>query len=163
MPISRLAKAAGATLLCLLGTGAYAQAYSWKLQCQSVGGGAQEALGDREGHTVSVGNYNCRTEGGPVDGPVLTGYAVWEWDKGNAVNVGGFGVYRKPGAMLVYQHIEGKMALIMDNGKVTGRKATGGVNYTMATGSAAVLKGKKVSYASSSTGPGLFVVELKAE
>ena len=40
---------------------------SHRLACQSIGNGAAEPLGDREGHALSAGNFTCRTEGGPLD------------------------------------------------------------------------------------------------
>ena len=40
---------------------------SHRLACQSIGNGAAEPLGDREGHAPSVGNFTCRIEGGPLD------------------------------------------------------------------------------------------------
>ena len=40
---------------------------SHRLVSQSIGNGAAEPLGDREGHAPSVGNFTCRIEGGPLD------------------------------------------------------------------------------------------------
>lgn len=40
---------------------------SHRLACQSIGNGAAEPLGDREGHALSAGNFTCRTEGRPLD------------------------------------------------------------------------------------------------
>lgn len=156
----RIASAAALMSLC---PSAFAQGVTWKLQCQSVGNSAPEPLGDREGHTISVLEYNCRTEGGPLDGAVLTGMSASEWDKGSANILSAQGIYRKPGGTAVFQHTEGKNTLIMADGKVTGWSGTGRGTYKLATGSAASLAGKGYSYSARSTGVGLFTVDVKAE
>ena len=156
--------AAATALLALLPLAASAQALSWKLSCQNVGSSPPEPMGDREGHNLSTGGYSCRTEGGPMDGAIVTGHSVWEWDKGSAVRAAGYGVYRKPGAMVVYQHVDGQFNLVTgDGGKVTGWTATGSGPYTSTAGAGSVLKGKKFSFSARSTAPGQFTVDVKAE
>jgi hypothetical protein len=151
-----------AAALALAATGAAAQSGpTAKLYCHTVGNGAPEALGDREGHTVAVGQFTCRVEGGPTDGGILTGITIVEWDKGSAVLLSGTGITRKPGAVTAYQHLEGKSSLVMTDGKPTGVAGSGRGRYTLATGSAASLVGKTYGYTFSTTGPGQFVVEVK--
>lgn len=162
---SRFIRAAAPVLIALsiASGGALAQGASWKLQCHSVGGSSPEPLGDREGHSVQTSQYSCRTEDGPLDGAVLTGVNVWEYDKATAKGVSGHGVYRMPGTRAVYQHDEQKLTLVMTDGKVSGFTATGRGTYKLATGSAAALAGKPYTYSARGTGPGQFAVDVKAE
>jgi hypothetical protein len=142
--------------------GALAQAGATaKLYCHAVGASPPEALGDREGHAIAVGQITCRVEGGVTDGGVLTGMTIYEWDKGSATMLSGSGVTRKPGATTAYQHTEGKQSLILTDGKVTGAAGSGRGRYTMATGAAAVNDGKTYSYTFRTNGPGQFIVEVK--
>lgn len=134
-----------------------------KYICQDIGGGPPEPLGDREGHSISVGPYSCRVDSGALSGGVSTGASIWEWDKTNAVLVSGNGVIRKPGATVVYQATEGKLALTMADGKVTGFTASGRGSYPMAIGSAASLAGKSFTWTAKSTGPGQFEIDGKGE
>lgn len=148
----------------LVGAGAFAQtADSYRLICNNVGNNAPEALGDREGHAISVSDYACRVEGSSSDGGLLTGRTIYEWDKTNAVGLTGSGVTRKPGATTSYINTETKAALTMVDGKPAGVSGSGRGHYTMATGSAAALKGKSYSFTFKSTGPGQFVVDVKLE
>src|SRR5271169_6733710 len=100
--------------------GAVAQQIS-KFTCQAVGAnGAPEPLGDREGHGISVTTASCRNVGGVLDGSLTTPQEIWEWDGTNAKMLLESGVVRKPGAMATYELTEGKLALTMTDGKVTG-------------------------------------------
>ena len=143
-------------------SGAFSQSgQTARLFCQTVGGGAPETLGDREGHSVSVGEVACRVEGGPQDGGVMTGTTIYEWDKTNGVLLSGVGVTRKPGALVTHQHSEGKISLIIADGKVAGSTFSGRGRITMATGAASLLQGKTYSYAGKTTGPGQLTVDVK--
>jgi hypothetical protein len=151
-----------AAALALVSAGAAAQAGSTaKLYCHTVGNGAPEALGDREGHAVSVGHYTCRIEGGATDGGILTGTTIAEWDKGSAILLSGTGITRKPGAVTAFQHTECKQSLVMTDGKPAGITGSGRGRYILATGSAASLAGRTYSYTFSTTGPNQFVVDVK--
>jgi hypothetical protein len=142
---------------------AVAQEKTFTLTCQDVGGGVPEPLGDRDGHSISVEQYSCSASSGPMSGGVWTGSIIWEWDKTNAVMVSGNGVIRKPGATAVYQEKEGKIALTMSDGKVTGFAASGAGSWVMATGSAASLAGKTYTFAAKPIGPAQFTVEIKGD
>ena len=136
---------------------------SHRLACQSIGNGAAEPLGDLEGHALSAGNFTCRTEGRPLDGGVLTGATIREYDKLGAVGLSGSGVTRKPRAMAAYMNTESKLALTLVDGMVTGFTGTGRDRHTPASGSAAALSGKSYSYTFGSTGAGQFGVDGKVE
>ena len=78
-----------------------------------------------------------------MSGGVSTGKIIWEWDGTNAVLLSDSGVIRKPGSTLVYFGTEGKLALTMADGKVTGATAALKGQQQLATGSAASLAGKQ--------------------
>jgi hypothetical protein len=135
--------------------GVVAEELSFKLYCQEVGGsGEPEPAGDRAGHMMSVDQYSCRMEGGPMDGAVVTGNDVTDWDKAGGVLLVGNAVARKPGAFAAYQDTEGKVALTIADGKVTGATGVGKIHWVVATGGAAPLAGKTFSYTFKATGPG---------
>lgn len=141
---------------------AVAQENIIKNTCQDVGVSPSEPLGDREGHAISVVEYSCRVDSGPLSGGVMTGTAIWEWDKTNAVMLSNSGVIRKPGSTAVYVS-DGKNALTIADGKVTGFTASGRGSWPMAIGGAASLAGKSFTWTAKSTGPGQYDVELKVE
>ncbi len=132
-----------------------------KYACQGIGASAPEPLGDREGHSISVEQFSCRVESGPMSGGVLSGALIWEWDKANAVLISGSGVIRKPDATVVYKDSDGKLALTMADGKVTGFTASGGVSFPIATGSGASLAGKSAAWTATPIGPDQFDVVEK--
>jgi hypothetical protein len=131
--------------------------------CQDIGVAAPEPLGDREGHTITIDQQSCHVDSGPMSGGILTGRTIWEWNGPNAVLVSGNGVIRKPGATVVYVQTEGKLALTMADGKVTGFTASGKGPWAIATGSAASLAGKSATWTAKPAGPGQFTVEDKLE
>jgi hypothetical protein len=141
---------------------AIAQETTFTFTCQEFGGGSPpEPLGDREGHAISVGNYSCRADSGPLAGGVLTGTGIWEWDKTNAKMISNGGVIRKPGASAGYQITDGKLALTITDGKVTGATGEGAGTYSVAVGDAASLNGKSFTWTTKSTGPGTFQIDVK--
>jgi hypothetical protein len=144
--------------------GVVAEELSFKLYCQEVGGsGEPEPAGDRAGHMMSVDQYSCRMEGGPMDGDVVTGNGVTDWDKAEGVFIVGNAVARKPGAFAAYQDTEGKVALTIADGKVTGATGVGKIHWVVATGGAAPLAGKTFSYTFKATGPGQWEAKATSE
>jgi hypothetical protein len=143
--------------------GAIAEELSFKLICQDIGAGANEPVGDHENHVISVDQYSCRMETGPMSGAVLTGSDVIEWDNTNGVEVLGSAAVRKPGGFAVYQDMEGKFAVAIADGKVTGFSGAGKVHWVVATGSAAPLAGKTFSYTMKSTGAGQWEADATSE
>ena len=133
-------------------------------ECQGVGGSPPEPLGDREGHSISVGQYSCRAESGPLAGSVGTGADMWEWDGPKATQISNTGVARKPGAILAWKDAEGKITLTMTDGKVTGWAGSGrGVN-ALATGDWAPMAGKSYTWTAKSHGPASqFSIEVTYE
>jgi hypothetical protein len=140
-----------------------AEEISFKQICQYVGAGAREPVGDHEGHLTLVSQYSCRMEGGPMDGAVVTGGDVTDWDKTSGVEVLGDAVVRKPGGFAVYQDTEGKAAVTIADGKVTGFTGSGKVHWVIATGSAAPLAGRTFDYTMKSTGAGQWEADAMSE
>jgi hypothetical protein len=143
--------------------GAVAQETSFKQICQEVGGSAPEPVGDREGHSISIGRYSCRMDSGPTSGGVVTGSDILDWDKTNGVLVMGNAVVRKPGGFAAYQDTERKIALTITDGKVTGFTGSGKIRWTIATGSAAPLASKTFSWTVKSTGAGQWEADATSE
>jgi hypothetical protein len=159
-----------AVLLVALACGAFAPrllaqsaALSYRLLCQTVGTSPPESLGDREGHSISVVQQSCRVEGGPMEGAIMTGSVVYEWDKAQGIGLSGHAVMRKAGATVVLQLGEFKNALTMTDGKATGFLGTGQGSYKLVTGSATVLAGKTFTYVGKPSGPGQYTVEIKVD
>lgn len=136
---------------------------AFKGNCQNIGMTAMEPVGDRAGHNLSVSQYTCRIEGGPLDGSVMTGSSSWEWDGPNGIGRAGAGVYRKAGTVVVYDHSDAQITLNMVDGKPAGFVSTGHGHYTMGTGSAAALQGRAYSFVARSSGFNQFVLEVNQE
>ncbi len=129
--------------------------------CTFIGVNPQEQLNDRQGHAISISQFTCRAEGGLLDGAVMTGSQIYEWNGANAVGHAGYGVYRKPGATLIYVNDEMKNMLTMTDGKVTGFAASGRGHYALATGTVESLAGKTYTYTAKPIGPGQFLLESR--
>ena len=161
----RLTNLAAFTVATTLSAGAFAQKpVTQSSTCQAIGIAPQEAVGDREGHTYSVSQYSCQNQGGgPFDGAIMTGSTIWESDKGSSVALAGSGVIRKPGMSAVFVLTEGKNALTMADGKVTGFSGTAKGVYKVAAGTASSLAGKSFSSTFRSIGGGQFVIETTVD
>jgi hypothetical protein len=133
--------------------------YTWT--CQDVGANPPEALGDREGHSISVDAVSCHSKSESMSGALLTGTYIWEWNGPNAVLLSATGVIRKPGATMVYQETGGSIALTMTDGKVTGFTASGKGYEKLATGSLAALAGTPYTWTVKPAGPGQSTVVVK--
>ncbi len=130
--------------------------------CHYVGISTIEPLGDREGHGLRVAPLSCVITAGPLSGGVFTGTTIWEMDKSGGAFLAGNGVLRKPGAMVVELLTDGKLELVMSDGKVIGATTTGHGRYVMAVGSAASLSGKTWVYTTKATATG-FSIEVKGD
>ncbi len=140
---------------------AMAQEITYTWTCQDVGANPPEALGDREGHSISVNAVSCHSKSEAMSGALLTGTYIWEWNGPNAVLLSATGVIRKPGATMVYQETGGSIALTMTDGKVTGFTASGKGYEKLATGSLAALAGTPYTWTVKPAGPGQSTVEVK--
>jgi hypothetical protein len=131
--------------------------------CQLVGRGQSEPLGDRDGHMLSITQISCLANAGVLSGGVLTGSSIYELNKGAGVLITASGVITKPGQTAVYVATEGKLALVMTDGKVTGTTTSGRGSYPIATGGWSTLAGKSFIYSTHPTGPGLFEIDVTSE
>ena len=155
----------GAITLLTLSAGVSGQATptSFKHSCLSVGMSPPEPLADRAGQSISIGDYVCTTEGGPLDGATVNGRSMthFEGPKGTALSASG--VTRKPGAQAVWVNSEGRTELKMSEGRVTGFEGTGRGRYVLGSGAFSALNGKGYSYKAYSTGPGRFAIDVSME
>ena len=124
--------------------------------CRNVGAFTPEQLGDREGHALSIGQASCQGAEGPGAGAVLTEGSMWEWDGPKAKELSDYGVWRKPGATMAFQHTDGTLELTMTDGKPSGWTASGHGIVTLATGSWASFNGKTYEWTGKGTGPNVF-------
>ena len=128
-----------------------------KLVCQDVGRiEALELLGDRDGHGIIPHTNSCRYQSGVMDGAGQTLESIWEWDKTTGALLAASGIARKPGATVVFQFTEGKIALTMTDGKPTGFTGIGKGRMLLASGAAAALAGTTFAWTIKSTGAGQF-------
>ena len=88
--------------------GATAQELHGHQVCRAVGAFTPEQLGDREGHALSSGESSCQATEGPFAGAVVTETSMLEWDGPKAKELSGYGVARKPGATVAFQHTDGR-------------------------------------------------------
>ncbi|MGO4391284.1 hypothetical protein AB4Z46_08015 [Variovorax sp. M-6] len=160
--ISRNLRLVGTLAFTLMSFGACGQTpMVLRSNCQGVGAAPQEPAG--EGRTVSVSQYSCLNEGGPLEGSVMTGTTIWDSNKGASVSLSGSGVIRKPGSLVVYVVTESTNSTTMVDGKVTGFSGTGKGVYQLATGGASSLAGKSFTFKFHSTGFGRFVVDTSLD
>jgi hypothetical protein len=146
------------------GPAAAAQESTATFTCQDIGADAPlEPLGDREGHSISISQFSCRVDSGPMSGGVSTGTGIWEWNGPNAVLVSQHGVIRKAEATLVFVDTAGTLALTMAGDKVTGWAASGRVTFPVATGSAAAMAGKSATWTAKPTGPAQFSIDVSTK
>jgi len=138
---------------------------TWTYTCQNVGASGQpEPLGDKEGHSISIVESTCTAGPGPQAGGVMTAVTGWEWNGPNAVMLFSNCVVRKPGATIVCNNTEAKLALTMADGKVTGFTASGGGVDVLATGDWASMNGKRFHWTAKPVGPGSqFIIESTNE
>jgi hypothetical protein len=137
---------------------------TWTYTCQDVGASQPEPLGDKEGHSFSMSESSCTAGPGPQAGGVMTGMSTWEWNGPNVVMLFSNCVVRKPGAIIVCNNTEAKIALTMTDGKVTGWTASGGGVDTLATGDWASMNGKRFHWTAKPVGPGSqFIIESTNE
>lgn len=130
-----------------------------RASCVAVGANPAEPIGDRPGHAIQVNTFTCRLSGGPMEGGVMTGTNMFEWDGGKAVLLSGAGVARKPGSFGVYQITQGSLTMVMADGKPAGVTGAGKGVMKYGSGVAAPFSGKTYSYTARSISPTEFVIE----
>ncbi len=136
-------------------------AADYRAVCTLIGTFTPEPIGTDQ--TIIATSNTCRAEGGPLDGAVATVHSVWKWEKGDATVVSQTGVWRKPGTIAVFETTDGRMSLIMKDGKPAGWTQTSKTTFKLATGAAASWAGKTYTTQNRSTGPGQFVADIKID
>ena len=121
-------------------------------------GGVVMPVSDREGHTITDGQWQCHVDSGPMAGGIATGTGVWEWEGTHGREVTFSIVVRKHGAVAVLRGIDGKMTMTLSEGKPIGLAGSGKYDYALATGPWAPLAGKTETWASSYTSKTDFMV-----
>jgi len=154
---------AGVAILAMASAAAWSQPTSYRLLCTNHGANWNEPIGDREGHTLQVGDATCSVQGGSMDGAVVTQQVLWEYDKGVGTLVSSHSIYRKPGAVLVVVGRRGTLNLQMTEGRVSGWTASGAGVFGMAAGGAASLEKKNANWTARPTGNRTYVIEVTVE
>ena len=131
--------------------------------CQYIEAPTAEPFGNEEGHAISVRDYSCEVEQGPLTGGVLTARAVWEMDESGGKLLLGGGVIRKPGAMAILQLSDGKLEYVTTSGSVTEIRTSGHGVYVVASGGAASLSGKNFTYITKTIAAGRFYFKGERE
>jgi hypothetical protein len=142
---------------------AKAQEYTDVYACQYIGAITSEPLGDSEGHVLRITDASCLVTAGPLSGGISTVRTIWEGDKTGGTLLAGEAVTRKPGGMAVNTLTDGKLEVMISDGKVVGVVSSGHGRYVMAVGSAAAVAGKAFVFNTKTTGPGQYSIEAKRE
>ena len=123
-----------------------------RYECNIVGNGNPEPVGDRAGHALVNMQYVCRGVEGLVKGAVFSANGVTEWDgpKGTFLLAGG--THRIAGGFAVTQLIEGTASVIMKDDKPVGMTSAGTASVKFASGPLNALAGKTYKFSTKSTG-----------
>lgn len=131
-----------------------------RYECNTVGFGSQEPLGDRPDHTFSTVDYACVAVDGVLKGAVYTGFSAVEWDGPKGTFLVGNGVHRIPGGRVVSQMVEGNISYVMKDGKPVGTESAGKGIVKFASGSFAALAGKALKFTTTPVNPIRFILEF---
>jgi hypothetical protein len=154
----------GALMLFTLSADGFAQSpTTYKHLCIAVGVNTTEPLPDRAGQSLTIGDFVCTTEGGPLDGATVTGRTINHYDGLTGTALSGNGVTRRPGGQVYWQATEQRTEIKMSEGRVTGFDGVGRGRFVLTTGAYSALNGKAYSYKFNSTGPGRFTVDVSLE
>jgi hypothetical protein len=131
-----------------------------RYECNIVGIGNPEPLGDRAGHGLVSYQFSCYGVEGILKGAVYSAVHVSEWEgqQGNFLLAGG--VHRIAGGFAVTQMTEGAATVIMKDGKPAGVTGSGKAVFELGSGSLAALSGKAVKFTSKSTGVNRFELDF---
>jgi hypothetical protein len=123
-----------------------------RYECNIVGNGNPEPVGDRAGHALVNMQYVCRGVEGLVKGAVFSANGVTEWDgpKGTFLLAGG--THRVAGGFAVTSLIQGTALVIMKDDKPVGMTSAGTASVKFATGALSALAGKTYKFATQGTG-----------
>jgi hypothetical protein len=154
-----------ATFLCsalsLIGASGFALAETiGRYECNYVGAMSQEAIGDREGHSLVSYQFSCFGVDGILKGAVYTASTASELDGTRRTYLFTAGIHRAPGGLAVTQLTEGTGSVIMKDGKPASSENTGKGLFKFASGTLAALSGKAFKFTAKLTGFNRFSLEL---
>jgi hypothetical protein len=138
-----------------------AQEMTDRAACHFAGPPAMEPLG--QDAMLQVGSYTCRVEAGSLQGAVMTGEAIYRYRQGNGEWLANHGVIRHPNGLLVYRGQEANLKLQMKDGQATGWTGGGKNAIPAATGVAAQLANKTVTWRAEATGARTFKLEWRTD
>ncbi|HVL55984.1 MAG TPA: hypothetical protein VM491_05740, partial [Burkholderiaceae bacterium] len=100
-----------------------AQEMTDRATCHLAGPPAMEPVG--QDAMMQAVTYTCRVEGGPLEGAVMTGNAIYRYKQGTGEWLANHGVIRRHDGLMVYRGQEGNVKLQMKEGQITGWTGTG--------------------------------------
>lgn len=131
-----------------------------RYECNVVGIGSPEPLGDRPGHGLMSYQFSCYGVDGMLKGAVYSAVHVSEWDGPQGTFLLAGGVHRIADGFAVTQMAEGSASVIMKDGKPNGVTGSGKAIFKLGSGSLAALSGKTVKFTSRSMGANRFELEF---
>jgi len=154
-----------ATLMCsaliFLGAGGLARAdLIGRYECNVVGIGNPEPIGDHDGHGLLNFQFSCVGIDGLLKGAVYSATSISEWDGPQGTYLLGGGVHRSAEGFAVTNMLEGSGSVVMKDGKPVGRSSSGKAIFKFGSGTLASLSGKTVNWASKTIGLNRFELEF---
>ncbi|MDT4739245.1 hypothetical protein [Bradyrhizobium sp. WYCCWR 12699] len=131
-----------------------------RYECNVVGNGNTEPIGDRSGHNLTSIQFSCVGVDGLLKGAIYSAINISEWDgtKGTFLLAGG--THRSTGGFAVTQMLEGAGSVVMKDGKPAGTESSGKAVFKFASGTLAAISGKTVKFTSKPIGVGRFELEF---
>lgn len=131
-----------------------------RYECNIVGVGSPEPIGDRNGHGLLSYQFSCYGVDGLLKGAVYSAVHVSEWDGPQGTFLLAGGVHRIAGGFAVTQMTDGTATVTMKDGKPAGVTGSGKAMFKLGTGSLAALSGKAARFTSKVTGANRFELEF---
>ena len=131
-----------------------------RYECNVVGNGSAEPLGDRDGHSLTSIQFSGVGIDGLLKGAVYSAINVSEWDGAKGAFLLAGGTHRSAGGFAVTQMLEGAGSVVMKDGKPAGTESSGKAIFKFASGTLAAISGKTVKFTSKPTGVGRFELEF---
>ncbi len=125
-----------------------------------VGTMSQEPIADRSDHILLSFQYSRFGVDGLLKGAVYTANYIAEGESGRGTFLLSGGIHRAPGSLAVTQAAEGIGSAVVRDGKIIGSESSGKVVFKFASGNWAGLSGKPFNFATKSTGPNRFNLEI---
>jgi hypothetical protein len=131
-----------------------------RYECNVIGTTTQEPISDRDGHSLVNFQYSCFGVDGLLKAAVYTASNISEWDGPHGTFLLAGGIHRVPGGLAVTQAAEGTGSVVVKDGKIVSSESSGKVVFKFASGPLVGLSGKLFNFATKSTGPNRFNLEI---